>query len=106
MQAPDAGDLRARNFIAQARAIGFDDTQSHELLALYQDGMRSSQQAKAMAKAHIEWVKQKTQELHSTRVLLEYLVGACHGDGRPGCPILQALAVEASPAANLHELPG
>jgi len=97
-------DTASQNFIVQARAIGFNDSQARELLGLYQDGMRSSQQAKSMAKAHIEWVKQKTQELHSTLVLLEYLVSACHGDGRPGCPILKAFAVQGSPVADLQEI--
>jgi MerR family copper efflux transcriptional regulator len=45
---------------------------------------------------HIGDLDRKITELQSMRQTLQHLVGACHADERPDCPILDDLAFEGS----------
>ena len=87
-------EINTLRFIRQSRDLGFSIEQIRELLGLWQNRRRPSRQVKALAQAHIEELDLKLQELQAMKASLEHLVDCCHGDDRPDCPILEALAQE------------
>jgi len=87
-------ELQTLRFIQRARNLGFSVKQVSELLALWQDRERASGDVKAVARRHLEEIDRRMAELQSMRDTLEHLVGRCHGDDRPDCPILADLAGE------------
>ena len=86
--------LQLLRFVKRARALGFSLGESAELLALWQDKERKSQDVRAVAQCHLVAIEQKMVELKSLKQALEDLVHTCHGDARPDCPILDVLAGE------------
>jgi Cu(I)-responsive transcriptional regulator len=85
-------DVHRLRFVRRARDLGFPIEEIGQLLALWQDRARASADVKALATARAEELKRKERELRSMRRSLEDLAKACHGDGRPDCPILEDLA--------------
>jgi len=85
----EVGTLR---FIRHSRDLGFSIEQIRELLGLWQNRKRPSRQVRALAEAHLQELDAKLRELQSMKAALEHLVGCCHGDERPDCPIIEALA--------------
>jgi len=78
-------------FIRQCRALGFSMKQIVDLMGLWLDQSRPSSKVKHLANAHIHELDVKIRELQAMKTTLEELVQHCHGDGRPDCPILDAL---------------
>jgi MerR family copper efflux transcriptional regulator len=91
-------DVHLLRFIARSRDLGFSLPEIAELLGLWQDRSRSSRQVKALAEKHIADLATKLRELQEMKAALEHLVHCCHGDSRPECPILEALASGDAPA--------
>ena len=87
-------ELQTLRFIQRARNLGFSVKQVSELLALWQDRARASGDVKAVARRHLAEIDRRMAELQSMRDTLEHLIGRCHGDDRPDCPILADLAGE------------
>ncbi len=85
-------DVHTLRFIKRARALGFSMADIKELVGLWQNKSRSSSAVKRIAAKHVEALQQKIAELKSMAVTLEHLMGHCHGDHRPECPILEDLA--------------
>jgi MerR family transcriptional regulator, copper efflux regulator len=94
-----ATDVHTLRFIRRARDLGFSVEQISELLGLWRDHRRSSASVKGVAESHIGELRAKIAELQALVQTLEHLVGHCHGDERPECPILDDLALPRSPAA-------
>lgn len=88
-----AQDVQVLQFIHRSRALGFSLDQIKTLLALWQDKQRASKDVRAMAKQHIAELDRKIGEMQSMKRTLEKLAGACHGDERPDCPILDDLSL-------------
>ncbi|MBL8654979.1 MAG: Cu(I)-responsive transcriptional regulator [Alphaproteobacteria bacterium] len=90
----DYGDqeIAELRFIHRARSLGFSVKEVGDLLALWRDRKRASQQVREVAKRHIDDIERKIAELQSMRATLNTLVAKCHGDDRPDCPILEDLA--------------
>jgi MerR family copper efflux transcriptional regulator len=86
-----ADDLHTLAFIKRSRDLGFSLEEVGKLLALWQDRQRASADVKALARQHIVELNQKISELAALRDTLQDLVGHCHGDHRPDCPILKDL---------------
>jgi Cu(I)-responsive transcriptional regulator len=78
-------DVHTLHFIRRARDLGFSIEEITALLALWQDRSRSSAQVKRIAQTHIA-------AMQAMQRTLQILVGCCHGDDRPDCPILDDLA--------------
>ena len=89
-------DIHILRFIQRARSLGFSVQDCRQLLALYKDPKRASADVKAMAEVRIEEIDRKLAELTSMRATLAHLAAHCHGDDRPGCPILDDLASKAT----------
>lgn len=85
-------DVHRLAFLKRARGLGFSLDDCRQLMALYDDGSRSSHDVREIAVAHVAAIEEKIQELESMRRTLGRLVTACHGDDRPDCPILDDMA--------------
>lgn len=86
-------DVQVLQFIHRSRALGFSLEQIKTLLALWQDEHRASKDVRAMARQHIAELDRKIGEMEAMKRTLEKLAGACHGDERPDCPILDDLSL-------------
>lgn len=85
-------DVHALRFIGNARALGFPLAEIAGLLSLWHDRGRASADVKALALAHVAAIDAKVKALRAMSETLHHLVAACHGDARPGCPILEGIA--------------
>jgi len=88
---PDS-ELQRLKFLQRARSLGFSIEECRELLSLYEDRNRASADVKEITKAKIREIDRKIEELRSLKKVLTDLVGACHGDDRPDCPIIDDLS--------------
>lgn len=88
-------DIHRLAFLKRARNLGFSIDDCRQLMALYQDRARASQDVREIAAAHVVAIEEKVRELQSMRATLQKLVHACRGDDRPDCPILEEMAGEA-----------
>jgi MerR family copper efflux transcriptional regulator len=87
-----SSDVARLRFIQSARRLGFSIKEVGALLALWHDKSRASAQVRTLALDHIRDIDRKIAELQGIRATLQDLVEHCHGDERPDCPILTALA--------------
>jgi Cu(I)-responsive transcriptional regulator len=85
-------DVHTLIFIRRARDMGFSIEQIGGLLALWQDQDRHSQDVKELAKAQLQSLEQRIQELQRMANTLRTLMRCCAGDERPDCPILEEMA--------------
>ncbi|MBX3598344.1 MAG: Cu(I)-responsive transcriptional regulator [Rhizobiaceae bacterium] len=85
-------DIDRLAFLRRARSLGFSIENCRQLMELYRDGDRASQDVRAVALAHMEEVEHKIAELEAMRTNLQKLVRACHGDTRSDCAILNDIA--------------
>ena len=90
----DYGDreIAELRFIHRARSLGFSVKEVGDLLALWRDRSRASQQVRALASAHVKEIQRKVAELEAMKRTLQTLIGKCHNDDRPDCPILEDFA--------------
>ncbi len=82
-----ADDLARLRFIRHAKAVGFSLTEIRELLALDD---AACTQARALAAAKLETLRQRIEQLNDMAKALEQLVRACDS-GRKRCAIIQSL---------------
>jgi MerR family copper efflux transcriptional regulator len=104
-------EVHTLRFIRQARDLGFSIAGIGSLLGLWQNRSRPSREVKALAQAHIQTLEEKARDLLAMKTTLEHLVHCCHGDNRPECPILEALAEvdlrsESAPSQDTSNLSG
>jgi len=85
-------DVAKLQFIGKARRFDFSINECRELLSLYQDKNRPSSEVKALTLEKIAQIDSKLDELGRLRDQLSHLAHHCQGDGRPECPILDALS--------------
>jgi MerR family transcriptional regulator, copper efflux regulator len=85
-------DVHTLRFVRRARDLGFPIEQVRILVGLWQDRSRSNAEVKRVALQHVAALDAKIAELRAMRDTLDELAHACHGDGRPDCPILHDLA--------------
>ena len=85
-------DVHSLHFIRRARDLGFSMDEIAQLLGLWQDKARASSQVKQIAQKHIDNLAERIAAMQAMQRSLQTLVGCCHGDERPDCPILDDLA--------------
>jgi len=90
----DQRTVEVLRFVKRARDLGFPVQEVAELLALWSNRKRASSVVKRLAERHIARIERKLAELESLRDVLLDLSHRCHGDARPDCPIIAALAGE------------
>jgi len=101
-----AEDVHNLRFIGRARSLGFPIATIVELLTLWRDGSRSNADVRRVAQRHADALRSKMVALAEMAAALDRLVGACSGDGRPDCPILDDLAGPAPAGMNRMDQPG
>jgi len=87
----DDRDVHELRFIRSARDLGFSLAEIRALLDLWRNRARNSRDVNALATRHLSAVEAKIAELQAIAQTLRKLVGDCHGDSRPECPILERL---------------
>ena len=87
-------DVHTLRFIRRARDLGFSMDELAQLLGLWQDKARASAQVKQIAQRHIQSLAERIAAMQAMQRSLQALVGCCHGDERPDCPILDDLAAQ------------
>jgi len=85
-------DIQTLRFIRRSRDLGFSLERIKTLIGLWQDRSRHSADVKALANQYIAELDEDIRKLQSIRAQLAHLAACCHGDKRPGCPILEDLA--------------
>ena len=85
-------DIAKLQFIGKARQFNFNIEDCRVLMSLYEDKNRPSKEVKELTLEKISEIDKKLSELKSLRDQLSYLAKNCHGDNKPDCPILDALA--------------
>ena len=86
---PDVHTLR---FIKRGRDLGFSMEEISELVGLWQNRRRASASVRRIAQEHADDLAQRIQAMQEMQQTLQHLIHCCHGDERPECPILEALA--------------
>jgi len=84
-------ELHKLQFIRRARDLGFSIERIRLLLRLWSDRNRSNTEVRALALAHVAELEEKVKHLREMSDVLSRLAEACHGDGRPDCPIINGL---------------
>ena len=87
-------DVAKLHFIGKARRFNFSIEECKELLSLYEDKNRTSQEVKTLTLAKIAEIDSKLTELTSLKDQLQLLAMGCKGNDRPDCPILDALSIK------------
>lgn len=85
-------DVHILIFVRRARGLGFSMKEIKKLVGLWKNKARASAEVKTLALQHVKQLDQKIAELEAMSKTLKQLARACHGDGRPDCPILDGLA--------------
>ena len=85
-------EVQILRFIRRARDLGFPVDRIEELLALWRDRSRHSDDVKRLAQDQIDGLQRKITEMQAMMETLQDLADACCGDMRPDCPILSGLA--------------
>lgn len=91
----DEADLRALRFVKHARELGFGLERIGQLVSLWRDPSRASSDVKRIALEHVAELDRQLALLQRMRDALADAAAQCHGDRRPGCPILDDLARDA-----------
>ena len=87
----DERNVHELRFIKRARSLGFPIKQIDELLGLWRDKKRPSRKVRMLAVRHRDEVAARMQAHQAIIDVLSRLIGACKGDERPDCPILDEL---------------
>ncbi|OYU43429.1 MAG: Cu(I)-responsive transcriptional regulator [Burkholderiales bacterium PBB4] len=85
-------DVHTLRFIKRCRDLGFSMAEIGELVGLWQDKRRASAHVKHIAQKHMDELAERIASMQAMQRTLSTLVGCCHGDERPDCPILDDLA--------------
>ncbi|HTR13924.1 MAG TPA: Cu(I)-responsive transcriptional regulator [Roseiarcus sp.] len=86
-------EVHELKFIRRARRLGFSIEEIGALLALWRDRARPSREVRRIAEAHVADLNARIAEMQAMAKTLAELIGKCHGDDRPDCPILDDLAL-------------
>jgi len=88
----DDAALHTLHFIRRARDLGFGMADIAQLLDLWRNRRRASATVKKLALNHIDALQQRIDDMEAMKRTLVKLASECHGNDRPGCPILDDLA--------------
>lgn len=79
-------------FLARARAVGFDLEEARQLLELQRDPGRQSRHARQLVLEKCEQLQARIEQLRAMQAALQELAQRCKGDEGPECAILEGLA--------------
>lgn len=87
----DRDHLKRLNFVRRARALGFTLDQVRGLLALADERETSCAEVERLARAQLDQVRGRIDDLRRMDAVLDEMVARCAGGRVPECPILEAL---------------
>ena len=79
-------------FLVRARNLGFSLDECGELILLFENDKRKSENVRNIAKNKLENITRQINELKDLKKSLEWLVKKCPGNEKPDCPIINELA--------------
>ena len=85
-------DVHMLRFIKRSRDLGFSMPEIAELVGLWQNRRRASANVRRIAQKHAGELAERILAMQEMQRTLQHLIHCCHGDERPECPILEALA--------------
>jgi Cu(I)-responsive transcriptional regulator len=85
-------DVHTLRFIKRSRDLGFSMDEIGELVGLWQNRRRASANVRRVAQKHADDLAKRIAAMQEMQRTLQHLIHCCHGDERPECPILEALA--------------
>lgn len=85
-------DVHLLRFVHRSRSLGFSLKEIKQLVSLWKNKRRRSEDVRKIAGTHIDALNQKILELQSLRDVLVDLTQKCSGNDRPECPILEELS--------------
>ena len=88
----DDKNIDKLKFLVRARKLGFALAECKELIKLFENKNRKSQNVRLIAKIKIESLTKQLKEIEDLKSSLEWLVKKCPGDNKPDCPIIDELA--------------
>ena len=80
------------NFLVKARKLGFSLNECRELIRLFNNTNRESQNVRNIAKKKLEDISLQINELKDLQKSLQWLIKKCPGNSKPDCPIIDELA--------------
>ena len=80
------------NFLVKARKLGFSLHECRELIRLFNNTNRESQNVRNIAKKKLEDISLQINELKDLQKSLQWLIKKCPGNSKPDCPIIDELA--------------
>ena len=80
------------NFLVKARKLGFSLNECRELIRLFNNTNRESQNVRNIAKKKLEDITLQINELKDFQKSLQWLIKKCPGNSKPDCPIIDELA--------------
>ena len=84
--------LEQLHFIKSTKDAGFNLKESKELLLLCANKHRSSSDVKVIAEQKIVELQIRIEQQQALLNKLKKITAQCHGDNKPDCPIIDALA--------------
>lgn len=90
-RAYEESHVRRLAVIRRARALGFSIEQIRALLALAEPSRLSCEEARELARAHLDVVRMKLADLSRLERTLTDTIARCSGDPVPSCPVLDLL---------------
>ena len=88
----DESNLDKLKFLVRARKLGFSLEECRELIKLFENDNRKSENVRNIAKNKLENIDKQIQDLKDLKESLEWLVLKCPGDSKPECPIIEELS--------------
>jgi len=88
----DEANIDKLKFLVRARNLGFSLEECRELIKLFQNNNRKSENVRNIAKNKLKNITKQINELKDLKKSLEWLVMKCPGNNRPDCPIIDELA--------------
>ena len=90
----NAENINKLKFLVRARNLGFSLEECKELIKLFGNSSRKSENVRDIAKNKLTKISKQIKELEDLKESLEWLVSKCPGNSKPECPILDELARE------------
>ena len=87
----DEVNLDKLKFLVRARKLGFSLGECKDLIKLFQNQNRKSENVRDIAKKKLKLITKKIKELKDLKDSLEWLVKKCPGNEKPDCPIIDEL---------------
>ena len=88
----DEVNIDKLKFLVRARKLGFSLEECKELMLLFENNNRKSEQVREIAKNKLKSIKKQITDLKDLEKSLKWLVLKCPGDHKPDCPIIDELA--------------